>query len=231
MNLVGTKNESTRDKWVEEKLRSLPEGTAILDAGAGEQKYRKFCGHMKYTSQDFCQYDGKGDGHANQTGSWDVSSIDIVSDITDIPCPDSSFGAILCTEVFEHIVSPESAVKEFSRLMKKDAVLILTALFCSLSHFTPYHYGTGFNRYWYEAILAKYGFAVTEMILNGNYFEYIAQEIRRLPAVAGKYSHSMGILSRIARIMLLLGLDRLSKKDCGISETLCFGYHVLARKL
>jgi Methylase involved in ubiquinone/menaquinone biosynthesis len=51
-----------------------------------------------------------------QTGPWDNSKLDIVSDILSIPLPDHSVDAIMCTEVLEHIPDPLGAIKEFSRL-------------------------------------------------------------------------------------------------------------------
>ena len=112
------RNPARRKAWVEKVLKSLPPGIRILDAGAGEQQYRKFCSHLQYVSQDFCAYDGTGNGDGLQTNTWDTTSIDIVSDITDIPEKDESFDAILCTAVVEHIVSPEAAIHEFSRLCR-----------------------------------------------------------------------------------------------------------------
>ena len=138
-NSVGTRNEIEREAWVRQRLESIPAGSRLLDAGAGEQRFRKFCGHLHYVSQDFGQYDGTGDHAGLQTASWNQANLDIVSDITAIPEPNGSFDAILCTEVLEHLPNPIAAVAEFSRLLRADGQLILTAPFCSLTHFSPFH--------------------------------------------------------------------------------------------
>ncbi|MRR34854.1 class I SAM-dependent methyltransferase, partial [bacterium] len=122
---VGTRNEDARTSWIEKTLTAMPEGLRILDAGAGERRYEKFCSHLSYVAQDFGRYDGTGDGRGLQQGTWDQSRLDIVSDIADIPEPDASFDAILCTEVFEHLPDPLSAIREFRRLLKPDGLLIL----------------------------------------------------------------------------------------------------------
>src|SRR5262245_62187810 len=98
---VGTHNERTRVAWIERTLKRIPAGARILDAGAGQRQFKRFCGHLQYVAQDFAQYDGRGDGLGLQTGAWDQAGLDIVSDITSIPEPDRSFDAIMCTEVFE----------------------------------------------------------------------------------------------------------------------------------
>ena len=110
---VGLGNEKNRDKWLEKVINDIPNQSKILDAGAGELKYEKFCSHLDYTSQDFGKYTGEGNDEGKQTGNWDNSKIDIVSDIIDIPLPDKSFDAIMCVEVFEHIAEPVKAVKQF----------------------------------------------------------------------------------------------------------------------
>ena len=53
MFTVGTTNEAVRVKWIEETLKKIPEGLTILDAGAGESQFKKFCSHLKYIAQDF----------------------------------------------------------------------------------------------------------------------------------------------------------------------------------
>jgi len=231
-NKAGTFNEQPRQKWVEEVLTQLPDGLRLLDAGAGEKQYQKFCKHLDYVSQDFAQYDGRGNEAGLQTGSWDNSDLDIVCDITDIPEPDSSFDVILCTEVFEHLPNPVLAVQEFSRLLKQDGRLILTAPFCSLTHFAPYHYSTGFNKYFYEKNLDDCGFDLQAVETNGNYFEYIAQELRRVEDMAMQFSNKKcpNIFQRLAITMLLGMLRKMSLTDRGSQEILCFGYHIIARK-
>jgi ubiquinone/menaquinone biosynthesis C-methylase UbiE len=231
MTTVGTHNEATRLAWVERALSRVPEGARLLDAGAGEQRYKRFCGHLRYVAQDFAQYDGKGDQVGLQTGAWDQSALDIVSDIAAIPEPDQSFDAILCTEVLEHIPHPLEALREFGRLLRPGGYLILTAPFCSLTHFAPYHYYTGFSRYFYEHALAQHGFAIAEFATNGNFFEYVAQETRRVPWVAAKYAGGRPRLwERVALKLALRALERLSRADRGSADLLHFGCHVLAIK-
>lgn len=118
-NGVGSRNEIIREEWLKNALKGIPAGLKILDAGAGELKYKKFCQHLDYISQDFGQYDGKGNQIGLQMKEWDNSKLDIVSDITKIPVENESFDAVMCVEVFEHLPEPAKAVTEFSRILKK----------------------------------------------------------------------------------------------------------------
>jgi len=228
---VGTTNELLRVRWVEKTLKKIPTGLTLLDAGAGESQFKKFCSHLNYIAQDFGQYDGNGD-IGLQMGTWDNSGLDIVSDITAIPLPDASVDAIMCTEVFEHIPDPIAAVKEFNRLLKPGGYLLITAPFASITHFAPYHFASGFNRFWYEKHLPDNNFRIDELALNGNYFEFIAQENRRIKRIAGKYANKrLNILEKIIIHLNLLILQRISARDKGSSELLCYGIHIFARKI
>ena len=227
---VGTTNESTRVKWIEDTLQKIPEGLTILDAGAGESQFKRFCSHLKYIAQDFGEYHGDGE-IGLQTGTWDNSKLDIVSDILSIPLPDGSVDAIMCTEVLEHIPDPLGAINEFSRLLKPGGYLLITAPFASLTHFAPYHFASGLSKYFYEKHLPDNGFEITDLQLNGNFFEYVAQENRRIKSVALKYAGKrLNIFAKIIIHLNLLMLQNLSKKDKGSSELLCYGIHVFARK-
>lgn len=228
---VGRDNQSSRETWLENTLLTIPDNSRVLDAGAGTQQYRKFCRHLKYVSQDFGSYDGKGDAAALQTGEFDYGKLDIVSDINSIPESDGSFDAIMCIEVLEHLPDPVLAIKEFFRLLKPAGHLIITAPFCSFTHFAPYHFSSGFNTYWYEKHLTGHGFKDIKISRNGNFFEFLAQEIYRIPAIAGRYSESKpNPIELLSMFVLQRMLLRFSKKDKGSSELLCFGYHVHARK-
>lgn len=228
---VGRYNLSTREEWLEKTLKTIPKGARILDAGAGELQYKKFCTHLDYVSQDFAQYDGKGDDAGLQTKTWDNSKLDIISDIIDIPVEKESFDAIMCIEVFEHISEPALAVKEFARIIKPGGKVIITAPFCSLTHFAPYHYGTGYSKYWYQKILGEYGFEIEDIGHNGGFFDFLAQECRRTENIATMYSNYNLTVKERKLINCTLGLlQKLKEKDKGSDELLTFGYHILATK-
>lgn len=227
---VGLTNDSARVGWIIDTLKKIPEGSRILDAGAGELRFKQYCSHLNYVAQDFGQYDGSGDVGL-QTGTWDQTKLDFVCDIAAIPQPDASFDAIMCIEVFEHIPHPLAALKEFGRLLKPGGQLIITAPFCSITHFAPYFFYTGFSRYFYEHYLPLHGFEITEMKFNGNYFEYMAQELRRTNVVAKKYTgKKLGIIGKIGVQLLLWSISRLSKNGKASDELLCYGCQVFATK-
>ncbi|HEX7905095.1 MAG TPA: class I SAM-dependent methyltransferase [Chitinophagaceae bacterium] len=230
MFTAGTTNESARVKWIEQTLKKIPGGLTILDAGAGESQFKKFCSHLKYIAQDFGQYDGSGN-IGLQEGNWDNTKLDIVSDIVSIPLPDASVDAIMCTEVFEHIPDPLAALKAFTRLLKPGGYLLLTAPFASLTHFAPYHFASGFSRFFYEKHLPDNGFIIEELKLNGNYFEYIAQENRRIKQIAAKYAgRKINLIEKIIIHLNIYLLQRLSDRDNGSDELLCYGIQVFAKK-
>ncbi|SCY90363.1 class I SAM-dependent methyltransferase [Desulfoluna spongiiphila] len=221
-------NEANLEIWLKKVLSDIPNGKRILDAGAGELRNRPLCFHLDYVSQDFCQYDGTGDGEGLQTGSWNTSTINLVCDITDIPEPDGSFDAILCSEVLEHIPDPTKAIDEFSRLLKPKGILILTAPFASLVHFAPYHYCSGFSRYWYEHHLNLRGFNIGQLVSNGDWFTYCQQELRRLGSMSRRYGDRFWPVAYILGVLGELYFRiRIGKQA---SDVACFGWQCVAVK-
>lgn len=234
MNDVGKKNKENRDIWLKKTLITIEDGKSILDVGAGELQYKKFCEHLNYVSHDFGEYNGKGNAEGLQSGSWDNSKLDLVSDISSIPVDDDSFDALMCIEVLEHVSNPISAIREFFRILKPGGKLILTAPFCSLTHMAPYYYVNGYSKYWYEKFLKETGFMIEELQYNGNYFEYLAQEIRRIPDIEKKYTGlniSNKFIARAAVRIILKLLEKLSKNNNSSEKLLCFGLHILAVKI
>ncbi|WP_020604053.1 class I SAM-dependent methyltransferase [Spirosoma spitsbergense] len=222
---VALKNVATRKSWLKNPLAALPAGLKILDARAGELQYKPWCTHLDYVSQDFNQYDGKGDESDLQTSEFDTSRIDLVLNITAIPITDESFDVVMCIEVLEHVPDPNRAVQELTRVPRKVGILIITTPFCSITHFSPYHFTTGFNGYFYQQVLGEH-YNILEVTANGNFYEYLAQEIVRVPMVAHTYSKfrvspiEMGWL-----ILALRVLNRLNRHANASSDILCFGYH------
>jgi SAM-dependent methyltransferase len=227
----GLSNDDARHRWVIATLQGLPAGARLLDVGAGECRYRPHCSHLQYVSQDFGEYDGSGDARGLQTETWDTSRIDIISDITAIPEADASYDAVLCTEVLEHVPDPVRALAELCRLVKPGGELILTAPFASLTHFAPYHFCSGFNSYFYRHWLPRFGLEITELTANGNYFSFLAQELKRVPDVCRRNRLGLrGLLAYPAVGLAWLLATSLSRSRPDSAELLCFGYHVRARR-
>ena len=228
--LIGDDTTKIQTNWVIKQLEALPAGIRILDAGAGELRFKPYCGHLQYVAQDFAQYDGGGDGSALQTGRWDNTRLDIVSDITCIPVDDASFDAILCSEVFEHIPDAISAVREFARILKPGGTLLITAPFNSLTHFAPYHF-CGYNRYWYMHHLPLAGLEIGDIQANGSWFTFVAQELRRSGLVSQLYASGLlGLIIRASVFPLLVLLTLQARLDRRSHELLCFGFMVRAIK-
>ncbi|MFT4941778.1 MAG: SAM-dependent methyltransferase [Paraglaciecola sp.] len=225
-------NEIDRQCWLKQTLAALPTAARLLDAGAGELKNYQYCSHLDYVSQDFCQYQGAGGGAPDegmQNSDWDTSRIDLVSDITAIPEPDGSFDAILCSEVLEHVPEPTHALDEFARLIKSGGVLILTAPFASNVHMAPYHYCSGFSKYWYEYHLAQRGFRIETLTANGDWYALLLQEITRLGGLErSKGNWTWPLAYGYALVGQLYFKLRASKRD---DKLACFGWQCVAVKL
>ncbi len=226
---VGTTNEQDRIHWIEKTLKAIPKGSRILDAGAGECRFKEYCSHLQYVSQDFGQYTGTGNVGL-QMGSWDNSKLDIVSDITAIPVEDASFDAVMCIEVLEHVPDPVAAIRELNRVLRPGGFLIITAPFNSVTHFAPYHFASGLSKFFYEHHLKEMGYDILELKLNGNYYEFVAQELRRIKRVTKDYSSGYNLFDRIWVHCCLLVLQKLSKRNKRSEELLCYGVFLFARK-
>jgi ubiquinone/menaquinone biosynthesis C-methylase UbiE len=228
---IGAEEYLVRHAWVEARLRELPAGLRLLDAGAGEQYAKQFCGHLRYVAQDFAQYDGQGDARGIHPGKWDQTNLDIVSDICAIPVEDGAFDAVLCAEVLEHLPDPGKALRELARVLRPGGTLIVTAPFCSLTHFSPHHYATGFSRYFYEKLLGELGFTIERLDHYGDFFQFLAQELRRVREVARQYAgQELSVWQRFLIHRVLLILESLHAKDRDSHELLTLGYLVSAVK-
>jgi SAM-dependent methyltransferase len=233
---AGEKFEHARHRWVEAAIAGRPAGTSLLDVGAGECRYKSLASHLDYIAQDVAEYDGVGDGSGLQTGEFDFSRIDIVCDILDIP-EEWKFDTVLCTEVLEHVPDPAAALRKISRLVAPGGELLVTAPFCSITHFAPHFYATGLSEYFYRKHITDEGLEIVEMTPNGGYFDWIAHEVGRVPRVYRQYAKGrLGLLTRALLWIVRARLRAIGKADIkgetpASAELLTNGYFVRARRL
>ena len=163
-----------RQNFIQTSLEGLPSGSRLIDVGAGTARYKQFCNHLNYTSQDFCQYDGAGDGKGFQSGDWDTQHIDIVSEITSIPVEDSSFDSALCTDVLEHVPNPNATIQELRRIVKPGGKIIITVPTQCDAHQTPYFFSGGYSNYFFAKVFTECN---VEISYESGYFETVDQKI------------------------------------------------------
>lgn len=220
------KIQKLRDEWVINKIRGLDESARLIDAGCGSQRYRKYCSHVLYTGQDIAEYSMDSnttiEASIGSQDGYEFGSLDIISDINEIPVKDESFDAVLCTEVFEHAADPVRAINEFHRILIKGGSLILTVPSSTIRHMDPYYYYSGFSDNWLRHHL-KDKFEIIELLPVADYYRVIAIELARIMS-----THS--IFSKIALAIPFLYLMAKRKTPKSIA-TQCYGYHILAKKI
>lgn len=166
-------NIRNRDVWVAEQAAKVPEGSKILDVGAGSAPYRSLFAHCIYQTHDFAQL------RDEQLRFGGYAPIDFVSDAKSIPVPDGCFDVALCTEVLEHVPDPIAVVGELGRIIAPGGRLILTAPLGSGIHQEPYHFYGGYTPYWYQRFLDDAGFESVAVTPNAGTLRHIGQETIR----------------------------------------------------
>jgi SAM-dependent methyltransferase len=228
-------NNINRNNWIREQAKQLSNGSRVLDAGSGSCPYRDFFSHCDYKTQDFSSLAD------NQLSGGMYGNIDYISDITSIPVDDSSFDAILCSEVLEHLQDPVKAIYEFSRILKPGGRLILTAPLGSGIHQEPFHFYGGYTPYWYDNYLLEAGYINIKIEANGGSLQACGQESMRFIRLSQPFTLEMPIWKKLvwlpfwltlAPVMFLVipyasyVLNRFDK-----DKNFTIGYHVTAERL
>ena len=118
---IGITSKITR-KELEKFIETHQDSGLTLDIGCGHAFYRKY--------------------FPNRLG-FDIQpgpAVDVVGDAHKLSFEDEKFDNILCTEVLEHLHSPQIAISEMKRVLKKGGKLILTTRFIFPLHDTPHDY-------------------------------------------------------------------------------------------
>jgi len=115
-------------EFVKEASQSVPVGSFVLDAGAGEGMYRPLFEKMKYFSVDLGKF------------PKDYGNISAVSNLTAVPFSVNCFDLVICTQVLEHVNNPKTVLSELWRVLKPEGFLWLSAPFFFEQHEIPYDY-------------------------------------------------------------------------------------------
>jgi SAM-dependent methyltransferase len=156
-------------RFVRDVAASLPPGTSILDAGAGECVYKRYFDHCGYKSVDY----------AVGEAAWNYRNLDYVARLDALPMEDGCFDVVLCTQVLEHLEWPRESIQEIHRVMKPGGRLFLTAPMSHPEHQTPYDYFR-FTSFGLKSICEKAGFVDVQIKPFGGMFTRWAYELPRI---------------------------------------------------
>lgn len=156
------------NNFIKEIGKSLPPGSSILDAGAGECVYRKEFAHCDYKAIDL----------AVGEDQWNYSNLDYIAPLHDMPVEDNTFDAILCTQVLEHLEWPRESVKEMYRVLKPGGKLYITVPMAQNEHQTPYDFFR-YTSYGLKSICNHAGFHKVSIFPFGGLWVRWAYELPR----------------------------------------------------
>jgi ubiquinone/menaquinone biosynthesis C-methylase UbiE len=117
-------------RFVQKTAKATRAGARVLDAGAGECRFKPAFAHARYVGVDF------GLGDAN----WDYSKLDAVGRLEQLPFPDASFDRVLSIVVLEHTPEPAQVIQEFQRVLSPGGTVHLVVPHMWEEHQKPHDY-------------------------------------------------------------------------------------------
>lgn len=207
-------------KIVDLIAEEAPINAFVLDAGAGDQRYKCLFSKQHYVAADFVQVDKK------------YATPDIICDLLSIPLPDCSVDVILCTWVLEHVRDPEGVLKEFRRILKDEGVVHITAPQNHREHEIPHDY-LRYTKYWFLYMQEKLSYNNVRVKNIGTCFHVLAHNIFLIPQnvtgynpnIVGRAFKHMLYVFALPVAYLMIKISFLDKR-----RDFLLGYHVTYTK-
>ncbi|MBL8132716.1 MAG: methyltransferase domain-containing protein [Anaerolineae bacterium] len=207
----------------------------LLDVGCSSKPYRPFFATDAHIGIDWPQTI-----HQN-------TQIDVFSDASQLPFRDQAFDTILCTEVLEHLRTPQQALNEMARVSMPGSYLILSVPFTFRLHETPHDYFR-YSPFALRFLLEEAGYEVVELHTRGGtmtvwcdiLFRAVGSSLSRLFRATGLRGGALRALQAVFIIAPQWGVANLvfalHKRLPGLARQLdpsdqyTLGYVVIARK-
>jgi SAM-dependent methyltransferase len=122
----------------------------ILDVGCGSKPYRDLVPAARYVGLD-----------VDLPFTRKVGVADVFYDGGIFPFADASFDGAICSEVLEHVFTPESFLGEILRVLRPGGQLLLTVPFVWDEHEQPHDFAR-YSSFGLRALLERTGFEILE---------------------------------------------------------------------
>jgi SAM-dependent methyltransferase len=215
------------DDFIDDIQSSLSPGYLLLDAGAGDCRFKKYFPEVQYLGMDL--------GVA--VNELDYSDLDIKGDLRNIPLETSSIDTIISIQVLEHLPEPWKVLEEFNRVLKKDGYLFISCPQGVFQHQIPNDFFR-YTPFGLKSLLEGNGFDVIWIKPQLGNFNSIYSELRhsliKFPTLSNNFliKSFLWILSTYIRIIftihkpILMYFDRFKELQDSPS-----GHFVMAKKI
>lgn len=122
----------------------------VLDVGCGRKPYRTFVPAGRYVGVDL-----------DTPELRKLGAADLFYDGGRIPVGDGQFDAVLCSQVLEHVFTPQGFLGELRRVLRPGGVLLLTTPFAWDEHSQPWDFAR-YSSFGLRHLLESAGFRVLE---------------------------------------------------------------------
>lgn len=214
--------------YMREVAQQIPPNNLVLDAGAGDTRYRLLFEGRRYVGVDAAV--GKGLQYAG---------LDALSNLEALPFADQTFDAALCMNVLEHVRHPDICLREIYRVLKPGGVLYLMVPFFAREHQLPHDYYR-YTSFGIRYLMEGSGFRMEYIRPVGGYFRVLASILsrataylfpKRRPFVLRLLLSPLELVAKplfsVLVPLLCLGLDTLDRKQAYTTGFSCKGYKVL----
>ena len=120
----------------------------VLDVGCGTKPYKELLSCSEYVGLEY-------DSPANRA----TKNAEFFYDGLHFPFSDESFDNILCTQVLEHVFTPEVFMGELHRTLKPGGLVLLTVPFIWPEHECPYDFGR-YSSFGLSDLVKRSGFEI-----------------------------------------------------------------------
>lgn len=214
-------------RFVDSVGRELDENARLLDAGAGEGRFKASFARQRYVGVDL----------AVGSGAWDYSDLDTVADLAHLPFAAAAFDGVLCIQTLEHVPEPAGVLAELARVLRPGGRLYLSAPQSWHQHQKPHDYFR-YTSFGLHYLLEKAGLRVEMMQPLGGYFWFLSFQLQNMihwgvPRPVAGWKRAclwplkaiLGAIFQVALPLLLFYLDPLDRRQ---DET--FGHICVAVK-
>lgn len=154
-----------------------------------------------------------------------TEQVDVVADTHNLPLPDSSFDAIICKEVLEHLYHPHKAIEEMLRVLKPGGKFVGSTCFYWPIHGAPIDYFR-YTRFGLEKLFEQW--SDVKIVAKNGFWGALGIHLVRL--AGGRHLLTKLLYPLIIAVAFgLIYSDRLFKSSSRL-KCITSGYYITAVK-